>query len=317
MQQLDPQAPPEPAESDHVIFEGHGGVAEPYRWCHMTLAEESQQALLSDPAIPPALAWAMVERDTQPRAVRSGDATLLILRGINKAPTAEPEDMISIRIIVTPGQITSLEVRRLPHIDALIADFRAGRAPSSVDDFVLRLIEELRQDAEPVLDALEDDVARLEQKSLQLQGALTPADRAQLTDARQDAIMLHRFIAPQAAALEALGRQPPTWLDSPSAVIEEAEAFRRIGADLDAVRSRAQVIAEEINIAMTERTNRIMLTLSAVSVVFLPLTFLTGLLGVNLAGIPYADRPYAFWAFTLLLGVVMALGLWLARKLFD
>jgi zinc transporter len=32
-----------------------------------------------------------------------------------------------------------------------------------------------------------------------------------------------------------------------------------------------------------------------VALVFLPLTFLTGLLGMNVEGIPFADAPWAFW----------------------
>lgn len=310
------QDPAEIAAQGHAIFDGAGGgTAQPYRWLHLKGGAPSERALLADPGIPQSFAWAMLERDTQPRVVRQGGATLLILRGINKAANAEPEDMISLRMVVTAERIVSLEIRRLPCIDRLIADFRAGMPPETVGAFILKLVEVLREDAEPVLDALEDDIARLEQKSLRVSGRLDPAERAALTDARQDAIMLHRFIAPQATALEALGRLPPGWLDDPAALREEGEAFRRIGADLDALRGRAQVIAEELNIAMTERTNRIMLTLSAVSVVFLPLTFLTGLLGVNLAGIPFAEAPWAFWGFALFLVAVTGLAVWLARQL--
>jgi zinc transporter len=36
--------------------------------------------------------------------------------------------------------------------------------------------------------------------------------------------------------------------------------------------------------------------LSIVALIFLPLTFITGLLGMNVAGIPHADHPLAFWA---------------------
>jgi zinc transporter len=32
-----------------------------------------------------------------------------------------------------------------------------------------------------------------------------------------------------------------------------------------------------------------------VALIFLPLTFITGLLGMNVEGIPYADKPWAFW----------------------
>jgi zinc transporter len=132
---------------------------------------------------------------------------------------------------------------------------------------------------------------------------------------RQDAILLHRYIAPQALALDGLVRTAPDWLRDIHAMREEAEAFRRIAADLDALRQRAQLVAEEISLAATERTNDIMLTLSMVAVVFLPLTFLTGLLGVNLGGIPYAAEPWAFWAFCAVLASATALTLWLALRL--
>jgi len=57
-------------------------------------------------------------------------------------------------------------------------------------------------------------------------------------------------------------------------------------------------------------------TMVAVSnFVLLPLTFLTGLLGVNLGGIPYAAEPWAFWAFCAMLTGATALTLWLALRL--
>ena len=45
-----------------------------------------------------------------------------------------------------------------------------------------------------------------------------------------------------------------------------------------------------------EQLNRRLLTLSIISAFFLPLTFFTGLLGMNLAGIPYHDEPWSFGA---------------------
>ena len=40
------------------------------------------------------------------------------------------------------------------------------------------------------------------------------------------------------------------------------------------------------------------LLISIVALVFLPLTFITGLLGMNVDGIPYAHQPWAFWGVT-------------------
>ncbi len=206
-------------------------------------------------------------------------------------------------------------MRRLAEIDALIARFREGSAPATPGAFVSALVAILREEVEPVLDELEDDVAVLESRILRTGGVLTAAERARLADARQDAIMLHRFLAPQALALDELTRLAPPWLADPARIHDEAEAFRRIAADLEALRQRAQAVVEEVSLAAADRTNEIMLRLTVVAAVFLPITFLTGLLGVNLAGIPFAHEPWAFAAFTASLVVVAAVSLWLALKL--
>ena len=299
--------------AEHVIFDGtaEGG----WRWTHMRRSPEAEAALIEDAQIPEPLAWALVEEDTIPRATQVEGGTLLILRGVNLRPGEEPEDMVSIRLWVSGSRIVSTEVRRLAQTDEMIAEFGAGEAPATPGGFVLTLVERLRAAAEPVLDELEDRVAEMEARIARPERRFPRAERSRLSALRQDIILLHRYIAPQAMALDTLVRARPDWLADPHALREEAEAFRRITADLDALRQRAQLVAEEISVLATERTNDIILTLSVVAVLFLPLTFLTGLLGVNLAGIPFADAPWVFWAFCgLLLGVGL-FSLWLARRL--
>ena len=75
---------------------------------------------------------------------------------------------------------------------------------------------------------------------------------------------------------------------------ESADAMMRYVEELDAARERAAVISEELTAAAGERMNRTMYVLSLVSTVFLPLGFVTGLLGVNIAGIPGTESPVAF-----------------------
>jgi zinc transporter len=49
--------------------------------------------------------------------------------------------------------------------------------------------------------------------------------------------------------------------------------------------------------------------ISVVALVFLPLTFLTGLLGMNVSGIPFAHEP---WAFGAVVGVSIAIAIGVA-----
>jgi zinc transporter len=223
--------------------------------------------------------------------------------------------MISVRLWITARRIVSIEIRRLTQTDRMVAEFQSGEARASPGAFILALVEMLRAAAEPVLDEVEARLSAMESAVASDARRTALAKRAMLSALRQDTILLHRYIAPQAQALDALVRAAPDWLGNPDPLREEAEAFRRIAADLDALRQRAQLVAEEISLAAAERTNDIVLILSVVAAVFLPLSFMTGLLGVNLAGIPFAGEPWVFGAFCLMLAVAGLLALWLVKRL--
>jgi len=47
--------------------------------------------------------------------------------------------------------------------------------------------------------------------------------------------------------------------------------------------------------------------LSIVAAIFLPLSFLTGLMGMNVAGLPGTENPWSFWILVLLMLLVTAL----------
>lgn len=57
-----------------------------------------------------------------------------------------------------------------------------------------------------------------------------------------------------------------------------------------------------------------MYVLSLVAAVFLPLGFLTGLLGINLGGIPGSDNQSAFFVFVLILILLVAVQIVVFKK---
>ena len=78
----------------------------------------------------------------------------------------------------------------------------------------------------------------------------------------------------------------------------------------DSARERAAVIQEEIKNRLSEKMNKAMYLLSIVAAIFLPLGLLTGLLGINVGGIPGAEFKWAFAVVTailLLIGIVLVL----------
>ena len=60
--------------------------------------------------------------------------------------------------------------------------------------------------------------------------------------------------------------------------------------------------------------NKKMYVLSIISAIFLPLTFLTGLLGINIGGIPGAQNDNAFYIFSIILVMVTSVQFYIFKK---
>lgn len=84
---------------------------------------------------------------------------------------------------------------------------------------------------------------------------------------------------------------------------------------MDLYVDRAAVIQEQIANQQSERMNDAMYRLTVVATVFLPLSFLTGLLGINVAGIPGTHDPYAFWLVCLFLVIVAIVSVFLVAQM--
>jgi zinc transporter len=86
---------------------------------------------------------------------------------------------------------------------------------------------------------------------------------------------------------------------------EAADRFARMAEELEAVRERSALLHEQITDLRAEMIDRRSLIIAIVAMIFLPLTFVTGLFGMNVDGIPYAHHPLSFWAVT---GFSLAVG---------
>ncbi len=65
--------------------------------------------------------------------------------------------------------------------------------------------------------------------------------------------------------------------------------------DLDTIQERAKLLQEELAGRALEETNRNLVILSVVTAVFMPVTLITGIFGMNVAGLPGLEDGSAFW----------------------
>jgi len=176
------------------------------------------------------------------------------------------------------------------------------------------LVEGLTDRVGSVVDEMEDRIDAYEEAGLQDRNADL---RKCLVELRRDIIALRRFLVPQRDVLSKLAARECAWLDerSRAKVAEVGEDLSRIVDMLAAVRERAILVQENIVSEATERINRTMYMLSMVATIFLPLGFFTGLLGINVGGIPGTDSPWAFEVVCALLATICVLQILLFRRM--
>lgn len=263
--------------------------------------------------IPEAAVWALLELETRPRAAKIAEGALVILRGVNENPDADPDDLVSIRLWVTAGEVLSINFRPLLAIADMEHSLR-DRAVRDAGDFIVELadglvrrLDDTLDDLSKSLDVLEEDVIDERRRHL----------RPRIGKVRRTAIELRRFISPQQGALAQLASGPYGFFDESDRInlAAAANSVTRIIEEIDSVRDQAAVLSDQLSDLRQEAVGNRTLVLSIVSAVFLPLTFITGLIGMNVAGIPFADEQ---WAFYVIVGLNLALAIgvlgWLRFK---
>lgn len=277
--------------------------AEGRLWVHFSYdAERAVSWIEQKSGLDPVISRTLLSEETRPRSIAIGKGLLLTLRGINHNPGSDHEDMVSVRIWAEEMRIISTRKRRLLSVSEIADDLLAGRGPATSGGFIEVLAELLTSNIESAIDVIDDQATLLEEQVVQYSNK---GLRTQISAIRRKAILLRRYLSPQREALTRIQAETISWLSDRDRrhLHETTNSLIRIIEDLDSIHERALVAQEELVSLLSEQLNSRMYTLSLVTVIFLPLSFLTGLLGINVAGIPGAEYP---WAFAIVVLVVLS-----------
>lgn len=282
---------------------GAAAMANGFVWCHLDGRLSEERAwLAAESGLGPGVIAALTAVETRPRAEQIGDGALVNLRGLGASPDDDPDPLVSIRLWVEKGRVISVGFRTLAALDSVRDQMAAGKIHDP-GDLIAALAWAITDMLDPVVAAMGDEVDACE---ADLDPNRIFAMRRTITRVRSDAIQYRRFVAPQRQALERLAALDAGWLEEDDRLHlrDAADRFARMTEELEAVRERAALLHEQLTDLRAEQIDTRTLIISVVALVFLPLTFLTGLLGMNVAGIPYAHAPWAFWG---VVGVCAAL----------
>jgi len=258
---------------------------------------------------------ALLTEESRPRAFRGKRGTIAVLRGIDLNPDAKKGDMVDLRIWSEGKRVITLRSQHLQSVRDILAELGdQGDGPSTISDLFETIVSRLNERIAPTIEEFE---ARIDDIELHLDLGEASALRRKLMDLRSEAVTLRRYLSPQRVALSELVASPPDWADEhwQPRMREYADTLMRFIEELDAASERALVIKDDIANQLAESTNRTLYALAVISGVFLPLAFLTGLLGINIGGIPGVDDQRAFWIFCAGLLVTTALEIVIFKKM--
>lgn len=287
-----------------------------YLWYHFQRDDPQTEALLvADVTVDDVAVQTLLAEDTRPRTIVRGHDALINLRGVNLNPGAEPEDMIPLRFFIQPGRIITCNARPLKAIGDIIDRLHAQTMPNTAGGFVATMALAIIDRMVPTITELNEQVDNLEDLIDSAARGSNDRARSQVAELRREAILLRRYLAPQRDALISLSQQKLPWIkgDDQLMLRDAADQATRVTEELDAVRERCAIVKDQLTDIRSEQMNQNMMILSVVAAIFLPLGLISGMMGINVGGMPWTDSHLGFWYVTAIVTFIGVLQLILFR----
>lgn len=294
------------------------------RWLDVDLAQPEVDSVLCE-AIPD---WDHLRSNFMAEGAPVGyleheGGLYLAFRGADLNPGGVPENLVAVRAWFDGKTVVTASRRPTRSVQDMVGRVQGGRVPEDAPALVFGLAKRLAFHLAPLQKEFEAALDRFEDELLAGDGTEHPHTDRELAALRRGVLILRRRVLalrrgvlPQIELLDDLEEDEPAPYveDAHEHLLQEArQRFSRHLEDLDGKRDRTVLLAEEVVGLQEERTNRRTYVFTVVAGVFLPLGFVTGLLGINVGGMPGAEHPMAFWWVTAGL-TALGVALWLRLR---
>ncbi len=279
-------------------------------WVHLCRTRPGvAQWLDEELALPEPTVELLTSEDTRPRAFREGRALVATLRGINFNPGAEPEDMVSFQLWCDGQRLVTLRRRPLQTPRAVMGELDKGTGPVDAGAVITLLVEHMIARMNRSIIDMNEVIDELEEADPEAEAEMMLGKIATI---RRNCLALKRHMAPQHEALERISREAPDWFETHDRreIAETIDRLRRYLDDLDISKESAVVLQDDLRARAAASSDRTSYILTIVAAIFLPLSFVTGLLGINVGGMPGVQDPDAFWVVVILCVAILTVFRW-------
>jgi len=245
------------------------------------------------------------------------DGMFLGLRTMMAGETDDVDRLSDLKLLIGKSRILTARDGELAAVDELRQFLRTGKGLITTWDLVGFMISGMTKRLESLIFDLTRDTDTIEDELLD-SGSVPSAQS--LSELRRRILRMRRQMNAVQQVLLPITTDPALKLDAEDreTLTRASNHISRYLESLEGCRARVQMLQDHVEAEHAATLSRSSLNLTIVATVFLPLTFISGLLGMNVAGIPDEHNPWAFWVVTISL-VVAALLVWvlLQRRMGD
>lgn len=264
-------------------------------WLHFDQADGRARDWIAECRRIPAAAKAMLlGTDTHMRIEAAGTGLCGVVGDLHHGFTQRSDQLDVLRLYLDDRCLISARRRPLAAVDKLRRAIGDGLKVDRPITLVTQLLHHVTDTLGDLILELAGNVDAMEEAVLE--GSAERPGK-ELGRIRRVAARLRRHMIPQQHALVGLLTRLPPWVAEADAgkLRSAIERLGALGHDLDFVQERARLLTEQASAQLMEATNRNLYILSIVTAMFLPVTLMSGILGMNLGGLPGAQDPMGFW----------------------
>jgi zinc transporter len=297
-------------------------------WLHLSANDDTVENWLTGVTSMPDIAREFLNgEDKRPRVHMGSNFVYGVVADVERAvvsPTgsveADPQVRASrratgaLRFYVDSHRMITVRAQPLQSTDRLRHAVLEGAYFRDTVDLFAGLIRALNETFADRIDELGDRLDDVEEGVLDGRHSIL---RAELGDVRRRLVEVKRFIDPERNALTQLVTRRLDWAEprSMEALIQAIQVLNGLGSGLEGLYERAKLLQDEIAAQLSEDINRKLLWLAIMSALLMPATLISGIFGMNVAGLPGTHGPASFWIVMGVMAVCAAVTLGLLRKL--
>ncbi len=286
-------------------------------WIHLDYKDQENQEWLDEMKLDERVIENLLDEDTSPRYFPTKKGILVVMRSINTQKSAEIDDMVALHIWLEKKRILTLSHRPIPAVRKVRANLNKGNGPISPSDCFIELVKIMTEHIERTISQIGDEVDELEERIIEPESFRNKDIRKDLSQLRHKIVGLRRYLVPQRDVAKVLRSVThPVLTENDNNQLREIYLdMAKAVEDLNSARDHSTVTQEELDSKTNVSLNQTMYIMSIVIVIFTPLTFITGLFGSNIGGIPFGQDEHGFMVIALFLFLVAVLQLSVLKKM--